>query len=422
MSKLTIGFIGLGNMGSPMAANLAAAGHTVRGNDVAGTTAEGVTEAKTIAEAVADADVVITMLPNGAILRQVAEEAVAHMAPGALLIDCSTVDVESARFAAEAAQKAGLLFVDAPVSGGQAGAENGVLTVMAGGETSAFEIMEPVIAAYAKHTQRMGDVGSGQVTKMVNQLCIAGILGGLSEAFHFAECAGLNIDEVTRAIQGGAAQSWQMNNRSETIAQRKYDFGFAIDWMRKDLGFALDVAQQLGLHLPIATMVDDHYANVQTNGGGRWDTSGLIEQIRMRTEKTQAAKTAERVTHSGGCHCGSVQWTVEAPKILDTHTCNCSICDINHYQHLLVPESRFNLTKGEESLSLYTFGSHQAKHYFCKHCGVKSFYVPRSNPDGVSVNARCLNLDTVEVIYDKPFDGRNWEKNAGSLAHLSKES
>jgi hypothetical protein len=113
---------------------------------------------------------------------------------------------------------------------------------------------------------------------------------------------------------------------------------------------------------------------------------------------------------------------VEAPKTLDTHTCNCSICDINHYQHLLVPESRFNLTQGEESLSLYTFGSHQAKHYFCKHCGVKSFYVPRSNPDGVSVNARCLNLDTVEVIYDKPFDGRNWEKNAGSLSHLSKES
>ena len=351
-----------------------------------------------------------------------AEGVLSTMTAGTLLVDHTTTSKGLAEELHAACDELGIAFIDAPVSGGQAGAENGVLTVMAGGEASAFEVMEPVIAAYAKHTQRMGDVGSGQVTKMVNQLCIAGILGGLSEAFHFAECADLDIDEVTRAIQGGAAQSWQMTNRAETMAQRKYDFGFAIDWMRKDLGFALDVAQQLGLHLPIATMVDDHYANVQSNGGGRWDTSGLIEQIRIRTEKTEAAKTAERVTHSGGCHCGSVQWTVEAPKILDTHTCNCSICDINHYQHLLVPESRFKLTKGEESLSLYTFGSHQAKHYFCKHCGVKSFYVPRSNPDGVSVNARCLNLNTVEAIYDKPFDGRNWEKNAGSLSHLSKES
>ena len=184
---------------------------------------------------------------------------------------------------------------------------------------------------------------------MVNQLCIAGILGGLSEAFHFAECAGLDIDEVTRAIQGGAAQSWQMNNRAETIAQRKYDFGFAIDWMRKDLVLPSMWLSSWGCISPSPrwSMTTTPMFSPTAAAGGYL---GLIEQIRIRTEKTEAAKTAERVTHSGGCHCGSVQWTVEAPKTLDTHTCNCSICDINHYQHLLVPESRFNLTQGEESL------------------------------------------------------------------------
>jgi 3-hydroxyisobutyrate dehydrogenase-like beta-hydroxyacid dehydrogenase len=425
-----VAFIGLGAMGYPMAGHLKRSGLDVCVYNRTETKAFAWVDeyaglsAPTPAEAAVDAQIVFLCVGNDSDVRSVTVEAegvLSTMTAGTLLVDHTTTSKALAEELHEACDELGISFIDAPVSGGQAGAENGVLTVMAGGKESAFEVMEPVIAAYAKHKQRMGDVGSGQVTKMVNQLCIAGILGGLSEAFHFAECAGLDIDEVTLAIQGGAAQSWQMNNRAGTIAQRHYDFGFAIDWMRKDLGFALDVAEQMDLHLPIAKMVDDHYTDVQRNGGGRWDTSGLIEQIRMRREKVLAAKSAERVTHSGGCHCGSVRWTVEAPSVLATHTCNCSICDINHYQHLLVPESRFELTRGEEALSLYTFGSHEAKHYFCKHCGVKSFYVPRSNPDGVSVNARCLSMDTVEVIYDKPFDGKNWEKNAGSLAHLSKE-
>ena len=426
-----VAFIGLGAMGYPMAGHLKRSGLDVCVYNRTGSKAFAWVEeydglsAPTPAEAACDAQMVFLCVGNDSDVRSVTvgdEGVLSTMTAGTILVDHTTTSKALAEELDEACSQFGVSFIDAPVSGGQAGAQNGILTVMAGGDKAVFQIMETVIRAYARHVQHMGVVGSGQVTKMVNQLCIAGILGGLSEAFHFAECAGLDIDEVTRAIEGGAAQSWQMNNRAATIAQREYDFGFAIDWMRKDLGFALEVAEQLDLHLPIAHMVNEHYADVQRNGGGRWDTSGLIEHIRQRSENTRAAKTAERVTHSGGCHCGRVQWTVEAPKVLITHTCNCSICDINHYQHLLVPERRFTLTKGEDALSLYTFGSHQAKHYFCKHCGVKSFYIPRSNPDGVSVNARCLSMETVEVIYDKPFDGKNWEKNAGSLAHLSKES
>ena len=157
-------------------------------------------------------------------------------------------------------------------------------------------------------------------------------------------------------------------------------------------------------------MVDSQYANVQENGGGRWDTSGLIEQIRIRGEKVAASKDAPRVTHTGGCHCGSVEWTVEAPAVLDTHTCNCSICDINHYQHLLVPESRFSLTKGKTPCRFIPSVSGLAKHYFCKQCGVKSFYVPRSNPDGVSVNARCIKPETIEAVYDKPLTAETGRK------------
>ena len=432
MSSITkVAFIGLGAMGYPMAGHLSKSGLEVCVYNRTETKAfswvdhfEGAS-APTPAEAAVGADIVFLCVGNDSDVKSVTVEpegVLSTMTAGTVLVDHTTTSKALAQELNDACCQIGVSFIDAPVSGGQAGAENGLLTVMAGGDERTFSIIEPVIAVYAKHAQLMGPVGSGQLTKMVNQLCIAGILGGMSEAFHFAECAGLDIEEVTGAIEGGAAQSWQMNNRATTIAEHRYDFGFAIDWMRKDLGFALDVAAQLGLHLPIAQMVDDHYAEVQRNGGGRWDTSGLIEQIRLRSENTKAAKTADRVTHSGGCHCGSVQWTVEAPAILDTHTCNCSICDIYHYQHLLVPESRFKLIKGKENLSLYTYGSHQAKHYFCNQCGVKSFYVPRSNPDGVSVNARCLSMDTVDVIYDKPFDGKNWERNAGSLAHLSKES
>ena len=428
-SQQKVAFIGLGAMGYPMAGHLQRNGYDVcvynrtEAKAFAWVEEFGGTSAPTPAEAAVDASVVFLCVGNDNDVRTVASESegvLSTMTQGATLVDHTTTSRELAVELDNACDAIGVQFLDAPVSGGQAGAENGVLTVMVGGKQAHFDCVEPIMRSFAKHVQLMGDVGSGQTTKMVNQLAIAGILGGLSEALHFAECAGLDIDEVTKAIQGGAAQSWQMNNRASTMAKREYDFGFAIDWMRKDLGFALDVAERLGLHLPIATMVDAQYANVQENGGGRWDTSGLIEQIRIRGEKVAASKDAPRVTHTGGCHCGRVEWTVEAPAVLDTHTCNCSICDINHYQHLLVPESRFSLTKGQDSLSLYTFGSGQAKHYFCKQCGVKSFYVPRSNPDGVSVNARSIKPETIEAVYDKPFDGRNWEKNAGSLAHLSK--
>ena len=425
-----VAFIGLGAMGYPMAGHLKKSGLEVcvynrsENKAFAWTAQYDGLSAPTPSEAAVDADIVFLCVGNDSDVRAVTtgpEGVLSTMTPGAILVDHTTTSRVLAEDISNACEDLGISFMDAPVSGGQAGAENGVLTIMLGGDEKTFNTVKPIISTYAKHTQLMGPVGTGQVTKMVNQLCIAGVLGGLSEAFHFAECAGLDIAQVTSAIQGGAAQSWQMTNRATSIAARDYDFGFAVDWMRKDLGFALDVAQELGLHLPIAAMVDNHYANVQANGGGRWDTSGLIEQIRLRSEKIQAAVTAERVSHRGSCHCGTVQWTVEAPAVLDTHTCNCSICDITHYQHLLVPKGRFRIVEGEDALSLYTYGSHLAKHYFCNHCGIKSFYIPRSNPDGVSVNARCLVMDTVEVIYDKPFDGRNWEKNSGALAHLSKE-
>ena len=255
MSSISkVAFIGLGAMGYPMAGHLKRSGLDVCVYNRTETKAFAWTDeydglsAPTPAEAAVDAQIVFLCVGNDSDVRSVTVEAegvLSTMTAGTLLVDHTTTSKALAEELHAACDELGIAFIDAPVSGGQAGAENGVLTVMAGGEASAFEVMEPVIAAYARHTQRMGDVGSGQVTKMVNQLCIAGILGGLSEAFHFAECAGLDIDEVTRAIQGGAAQSWQMNNRAETIAQRKYDFGFAIDWMRKDLGFALDVAQEL---------------------------------------------------------------------------------------------------------------------------------------------------------------------------------
>ena len=429
-SQQRVAFIGLGAMGYPMAGHLQRHGLDVcvynrtETKSFAWVDEFGGSSAPTPAEAAVGASVVFLCVGNDSDVRAVtskSEGVLSTMTQGALLVDHTTTSKELALEIHDACDAIGVHFLDAPVSGGQAGAENGVLTTMVGGDSAAFDQVEPVMRCYTKHAQLMGGVGSGQTTKMVNQLAIAGILGGLSEALHFAECAGLDIDEVTNAIQGGAAQSWQLTNRAATIAKREYNFGFAIDWMRKDLGFALDVADRLGLHLPIATLVDEQYADVQVNGGGRWDTSGLIEQIRIRRQKVEAAEAGPRVTHTGGCHCGSVEWTVEAPAVLVTHTCNCSICEINHYQHLLVPESRFTLTRGEELLSLYTFGSGMAKHYFCSRCGVKSFYIPRSNPDGVSVNARCIKPETIDAIYDRPFDGRNWEKNAGSLAHLSKE-
>lgn len=425
-----VAFIGLGAMGYPMAGHLQKYGLDVCVYNRTETKAFdwvnefGGSSAPTPAEAAVDAQVVFLCVGNDNDVRSVTvgpEGVLSTMTEGSILIDHTTTSRQLAEELEIACQELGVAFMDAPVSGGQAGAENGVLTVMMGGDKATFTRVEPVVAHFAKHAQLMGNVGSGQLTKMVNQLCIAGVLGGISEAFHFAECAGLDIAEVTRALEGGAAQSWQMTHRASTIAKREYDFGFAIDWMRKDLGFALDVAAELNLHLPLALKVDEHYAQLQAGGDGRWDTSALIEQIRRRREQIEAAQAGALVTHTGGCHCGSVEWTIEAPAVLSSHTCNCSICEIHHYQHYIVPSSRFQITRGEDVLSLYTFGSHIAKHYFCSNCGVKSFYIPRSNPDGVSVNARCLDDATIEAIHDTPFDGRNWEKNASSLAHYSKE-
>lgn len=422
-----VAFIGLGAMGYPMAGHLQASGRKVTVYNRTAERAEvwcrqyGGEMASTPAAAVQDASIVFLCVGNDSDVMAVVtgnDGVLSGITTGTTLVDHTTTSRQLAQELEKLGQKQDVAFLDAPVSGGQAGAENGALTVMVGGDDTDLKRVQSAIDCYSRHTQLMGPVGHGQLTKMVNQLCIAGVLGGLAEAYHFAECAGLEIKAVAKAIQGGAAQSWQMNNRSETIADGHYDFGFAIDWMRKDLGFALDVAQELGLHLEIAHLVDRQYSTVQALGGNRWDTSGLIEAIRQRTR--DLADKGERMTHSGGCHCGDVHWSIEAPPILDTHTCNCSICNINHYQHFIVPKSRFHLHSDPEFIACYRFGSEIAEHYFCRRCGVKSYYVPRSNPDGVSVNVRCITSDTVDAIYDTPFDGKNWEKNAGSLAHLSK--
>ncbi len=260
--------------------------------------------ADTPAGAAQNAAIVFLCVGNDSDVRSVvmSEDGVlSTLSADALLVDHTTTSRQLAQELAALAAEKGVAFLDAPVSGGQAGAENGALTVMVGGAPEHLERVQSTIDCFARHTQLMGPVGHGQLTKMVNQLCIAGVLGGLSEAYHFAECAGLDIKAVAKAIQGGAAQSWQMNNRSETIADGEYDFGFAIDWMRKDLGFALDVAQELGLHLEIANLVDAHYETVQSIGGNRWDTSGLIEAIRQRSR--DLANKGDLVNHTGGCHC-----------------------------------------------------------------------------------------------------------------------
>ena len=276
---MNIGFIGLGNMGAPMAANLAAAGHNVTGFDPAGTTAEGVSVAATSVEAATGADVVITMLPNGAILRSVAAEVIPAMESGATLLDCSTVDVESASAVAADAQAAGLFAADAPVSGGQAGAENGQLSIMCGGDQSDYDWAEPVMNVYAKLCRRIGDTGAGQMAKMCNQIAIAGLVQGLSEALHFASKAGLDGTAVVEVISQGAAGSWQMSNRYETMLADHFEHGFAVDWMRKDLGICLDAANENGASLPVTALVDQFYKDVQKMGGGRWDTSALFKRL-----------------------------------------------------------------------------------------------------------------------------------------------
>ena len=283
-----IAFIGLGVMGGPMARHLAAAGHdvTVYNRTVAKAeawvAAHGGRSAPTPAAAAEGADVVLTCVGNDDDLRAVTlgeTGVIAAMRPGALFVDHTTVSATIARELASAGEARGLLVLDAPVSGGQAGAENAALTIMCGGTEAAFAAAEPVLAAYAKRTGYMGPAGSGQLTKMVNQICIAGVLQGLSEALAFARAAGLEQGAVVDVISKGAAQSWQMDNRAATMARGEFDFGFAVDWMRKDLGLVLAEASAHGLGLPVTALVDQFYADVQRLGGGRQDTSSLLRRF-----------------------------------------------------------------------------------------------------------------------------------------------
>jgi len=287
MSK--VAFLGLGVMGYPMAGHLAVRGghditvynRTAAKADKWAAQYKGKT-APTPKAAATGADFVFTCVGNDDDLRSVvltADGALAGMKPGAILIDNTTASAVVAREIAAAAAKKGVGFLDAPVSGGQAGAENGQLTVMVGGDEATFAKARPVIDAYAKMVGLMGPVGAGQLTKMVNQICIAGAAQGLAEGIHFAKQAGLDVEQVVGVISKGAAQSWQMDNRHKTMAAGKFDFGFAVDWMRKDLSIALAEARQNSARLPLAALIDQFYAEIQAMGGGRWDTSSLIARL-----------------------------------------------------------------------------------------------------------------------------------------------
>ncbi|MDR7229363.1 3-hydroxyisobutyrate dehydrogenase [Caulobacter sp. BE264] len=278
-------FIGLGVMGFPMAGHLKAAGHEVavynRSPEKARRWAEkhGGPALATIAEAVAGAEVVLLCVGNDNDVRDVVAQVLPAMADGGVIVDHTTTSAKVAQEMAALAGKSGRSFVDAPVSGGQAGAENGQLTIMAGGDQAAYDQVLPVIEVYAKAVRRMGEAGAGQLTKMCNQIAIAGVVQGVAEALHFAKRAGLPTDDVLAAISKGAAQSWQMENRWPTMAQGKFDFGFAVDWMRKDLGIALDEARANGAKLPATALIDQFYAEVQAMGGSRWDTSSLVARL-----------------------------------------------------------------------------------------------------------------------------------------------
>jgi 3-hydroxyisobutyrate dehydrogenase len=281
-----VAFVGLGVMGYPMAGHLKAkGGHEVTVFNRTAAKAEqwvsqhGGKSAPTPRQAAAGRDFVMACVGNDNDLRQVmlGEEGVfAGVRPGAIVVDHTTASAEIARELHAEAKERGFEFVDAPVSGGQAGAENGVLTVMCGGEPSPFAAAEKVIVAYARTCNLMGASGSGQLAKMANQICIAGIVEGLAEALHFAMKAGLDVEKLIATISKGAAQSWQMENRYKTMVAGKFDFGFAVDWMRKDLAICLDEARRNGAKLPVTALVDQFYAQVQAMGGRRWDTSSLI--------------------------------------------------------------------------------------------------------------------------------------------------
>lgn len=285
---MKVAFLGLGVMGYPMAGHLVAAGHDVvvynRTNTVAtrwcgehdGTSAE------TPAAAARGAQIVLACVGNDADIWSVAagaDGALAAMSSGSIFVDHTTTSASMAKQLSAAAAELNIAFVDAPVSGGQAGAENGALTIMAGGDSAVCETAQKVASAYSRQWRRMGEAGAGQLTKMVNQICIAGLVQGLSEGLKFAECAGLDPAAVFDVIGGGAAQSWQMDNRAATMAAREFDHGFAVEWMRKDLGFALQEAKRNGASLPVTALVDSYYAEIEENGGARWDTSSLVTRL-----------------------------------------------------------------------------------------------------------------------------------------------
>ncbi len=283
-------FIGLGVMGFPMAGHLKAAGHEVtvfnRSPDKAARWVEkhGGASRPTIAEAVAGAELVCLCVGNDDDVRDVVAQALSAMAGqntngGGVIVDHTTTSATVAREMDAAARAVGLAFVDAPVSGGQAGAENGQLTIMAGGDAAAYARVEPALLAYAKAMRLMGPSGAGQLTKMCNQIAIAGVVQGVAEALHFAKRAGLPTDDVLAAISKGSAQSWQMENRWKTMSEGKFDFGFAVDWMRKDLGIALAEAAVNGARLEGTTLIDGFYGEVQAMGGNRWDTSSLVARL-----------------------------------------------------------------------------------------------------------------------------------------------
>jgi 3-hydroxyisobutyrate dehydrogenase-like beta-hydroxyacid dehydrogenase len=286
-----VAFLGLGVMGYPMAGHLARAGHhlTVY-NRTAAKAARWVEEfggrsAPTPRDAAAGARIVFACVGNDSDLRSVMlgpDGALAGMMAGAVVVDHTTASADIARALHREAGARGLGFVDAPVSGGQAGAVNGQLTIMCGGDAPVFEQIRPVAQAYARAITLLGASGAGQLAKMVNQLCIAGLVQGLAEAIHFGAAAGLDMKQVLQVIGKGAAQSWQMDNRGATMIDDRFDFGFAVDWMRKDLGICLDEARRNGASLPVAALVDQFYADIQAMGGGRWDTSSLIRRLRRQ--------------------------------------------------------------------------------------------------------------------------------------------
>ena len=288
-----VAFIGLGVMGYPMAGHLALAGHAVTVYNRNATKsiaycaehagASSPKHATTPALAAAGADIIFCCVGNDDDLRSVtlgADGAFAGMKPGAVFVDHTTASASVARELYATAKKLGLAFIDAPVSGGQAGAQNGALTVMCGGDAAAFDAVRPVGMAFSKAFTLMGDSGAGQLTKMVNQICIGGLVQGLSEAIAFGQKAGLDVNQVLDVIGKGAAQSWQLDNRGKTMAADQFDFGFAVDWMRKDLGLVLDEAKRNGARLPVTALVDQFYADVQSMGGQRWDTSSLIRRLK----------------------------------------------------------------------------------------------------------------------------------------------